>query len=260
MDILKYNSKAWDVLGDQGDKWTVPVDEATVARARNGDWSVQLTSLKPTPRDWFPENMKGLDILCLASGGGQQGPTLAAAGAKVTVFDASVNQLAQDRMVAEREGLDINTVQGDMADLSCFEDASFDLVFNPVSNVFAENIIPVWQEAARVLKPGATLLSGFVNPLGFIFDLADYESGKLTVRHKIPYADNQDLTKEELKNLVTDENKPVCFGHTLHDQIQGQIDAGLVITGFFEDRMGEDDPLNGIIDVLIATRAVKASL
>ncbi len=158
MDILKYNSKAWDVLGDQGDKWTVPVDEATVARARNGDWSVQLTSLKPTPRDWFPENMKGLDILCLASGGGQQGPTLAAAGAKVTVFDASVNQLAQDRMVAEREGLDINTVQGDMADLSCFEDASFDLVFNPVSNVFAENIIPVGQEAARVLKPGACAL------------------------------------------------------------------------------------------------------
>ena len=110
MDILKYNSKAWDVLGDQGNKWTVPVDEATVARARNEDWSVQLTSLKPTPRDWFPENMKGLDILCLASGGGQQGPTLAAAGAKVTVFDASVNQLAQDRIVAEREGLDINTV------------------------------------------------------------------------------------------------------------------------------------------------------
>ena len=204
--------------------------------------------------------MKGLDILCLASGGGQQGPTLAAAGAKVTVFDASVNQLAQDRMVAEREGLDINTVKGDMADLSCFEDASFDLVFNPVSNVFAEKIIPVWQEAARVLKPGGTLLLGFVNPLCFIFDLADYESGKLTVGQKIPYADNQDLKKEELKNLVTDENKPVCFGHTLYDQIQGQIDAGLVITGFFEDRMGEDDPLNGIIDVLIATRAVKAIL
>ena len=204
--------------------------------------------------------MKGLDILCLASGGGQQGPTLAAAGAKVTVFDASVNQLAQDRMVAEREGLDINTVKGDMADLSCFEDASFDLVFNPVSNVFAEKIIPVWQEAARVLKPGGTLLLGFVNPLCFIFDLADYESGKLTVGQKIPYADNQDLKKEELKNLVTDKNKPVCFGHTLYDQIQGQIDAGLVITGFFEDRMGEDDPLNGIIDVLIATRAVKAIL
>ena len=204
--------------------------------------------------------MKGLDILCLASGGGQQGPTLAAAGAKVTVFDASVNQLAQDRIVAEREGLDINTVKGDMADLSCFEDASFDLVFNPVSNVFAEKIIPVWQEAARVLKPGGTLLLGFVNPLCFIFDLADYESGKLTVGQKIPYADNQDLKKEELKNLVTDENKPVCFGHTLYDQIQGQIDAGLVITGFFEDRMGEDDPLNGIIDVLIATRAVKAIL
>src|SRR5258708_23879626 len=44
-------------------------------------------------------------ILCLASGGGQQGPILAAAGAQVTVFDASAGQLAQDRYVAEREGL-----------------------------------------------------------------------------------------------------------------------------------------------------------
>ena len=38
--------------------------------------------------------MKGLKVLCLASGGGQQGPILAAIGADVTVFDNSQGQLA----------------------------------------------------------------------------------------------------------------------------------------------------------------------
>jgi SAM-dependent methyltransferase len=260
MNILEYNSKAWDGLTEINDQWTVPVDEATIASARKGNWTIQLTSVKPAPRTWFPEKMEGKAVLCLASGGGQQGPILAATGAKVTVFDNSEKQLAQDRLVAGRENLNIETELGDMADLSRFADESFDLIVNPVSNVFSENILPVWQEAARVLKTGGTLLSGFINPFGFVFDLEDYENGKLTVRHKIPYADNRDLPEEELKRLLTKENKPVCFGHTLHNQIQGQIDAGLVITGFFEDSLGEDDPLNDLIDVLIATRAVKTIL
>jgi SAM-dependent methyltransferase len=260
MNILEYNSKAWDILTELNDQWTLPVNEDTIANARKGDWIIQLTSVKPAPRTWFPEKMEGKNVLCLASGGGQQGPILAAAGAKVTVFDNSEKQLAQDRFVSERENLDINTELGDMADLSRFNDENFDLIVNPVSNVFSENILPVWQEAARVLKTGGTLLSGFINPFRFVFDLEDYENGKLTVRHKIPYADSRDLPEEELELLLTKKNQPVCFGHTLHDQIQGQIDAGLVITGFFEDGLGEDDPLNDLIDVLIATRAVKISV
>jgi len=257
MDIRDYNSKAWDRLTEINDQWTVPVDAQTIAYARKGEWAIKLTSLKPAPREWFPEEIKGLSVLCLASGGGQQGPVLAAAGASVTVFDNSEKQLDQDRLVAERENLEIDTVQGDMADLGCFANESFDLIVHPCSNVFSETVLPVWQEAARVLKPGGTLLSGFINPFGFVFDLEDYENGKLTVRHKIPFADSRDLPEEELKRLLTAENKPVCFGHTLHDQIQGQIDAGLLITGFFEDGMEPDDPLNELIDVLIATRAVK---
>ncbi len=63
------------------------------------------------PADWFPP-IDGLKVLCLASGGGQQGPVLAAAGADVTIFDNSEKQLAQDRMVAERDDLTLRTVKG----------------------------------------------------------------------------------------------------------------------------------------------------
>src|SRR3982751_4204017 len=134
-EILTYNRRAWDRQVERSNPWTVPVTVEEVARARIGDWRIVLTPTKPVPADWFPP-LVGLDVLCLASGGGQQGPILAAAGANVTVFEKRRSQLAQDRSVADREGLAIETVQGDMADLSALGDARFDLIVHPVSNVF----------------------------------------------------------------------------------------------------------------------------
>jgi SAM-dependent methyltransferase len=117
-----------------------------------GDWELILTPNVPVPRTWFGE-VRGRDVLCLASGGGQQAPVLAAAGAKVTSYDLSDEQLAKDQLVAEREGLPLTTVRGDMARLTALSDASFDLIFHPVSNVFAEDVRPVWAECFRVLRP-----------------------------------------------------------------------------------------------------------
>jgi hypothetical protein len=117
MDVRAHNRAAWDKHVENHNRWTVPVDAHAVEQARRGDFELFLTPTKPVPLDWF-ENLAGAVTLCLASGGGQQGPLLAAAGAIVTVFDNSPRQLAQDRLVAERDALDIKTVEGDMADLS----------------------------------------------------------------------------------------------------------------------------------------------
>ena len=57
--------------------------------------------------------------------------------------------------MAEREGLALRTVLGDMRDLNAFPDASFDVVVNPVSNVFCPELAPVWRESFRVLRPAA---------------------------------------------------------------------------------------------------------
>ena len=121
MDIRAYNREAWDSYVDIGDSlWTQPVNPEIIAKARKGEFSILLTEQKPVPYDWFPP-LTQLDTLCLASGGGQQGPVLAAAGANLTVFDNSPRQLEQDQLVAEREGLNIRLVEGDMRDLSVFE-------------------------------------------------------------------------------------------------------------------------------------------
>ena len=146
--LLQYNRQAWNEQVAKKNRWTLPVTPDEIERARNGDWNIVLTPTKPVPREWFPDfKSQESKVLCLAGAGGQQTPILAAAGASVTVFDNSENQLAQDRMVAERENLKIETVQGDMADLSCFDNESFDMIFHPCSNTFVPDIRPVWKEA-----------------------------------------------------------------------------------------------------------------
>ncbi|MBJ6361236.1 class I SAM-dependent methyltransferase [Paenibacillus sp. MAHUQ-46] len=194
----------------------------------------------------------GKTILCLASGGGQQGPILSAAGANVTVFDYSLKQLQKDEWVAKRDGLQLKTVQGDMRDLSIFEDESFDVIVHPWSNGFVDSVLPVWREAYRVLKKGGALLSGFGNPVEYIFDVKALNQGEFVVRHSIPYSDLTGLSKEEFEEVASDG---ILFGHTLHDQIQGQIDAGFLIAGFYEDKNGT--ALDRYIDTSIATRAIK---
>ena len=196
--------------------------------------------------------------MCLASGGGQQGPVLAAAGesagARVTVFDISPRQLAQDRLVAERDGLGLVTVEGDMRDLGAFSDGKFDLIVHPCSNLFVPDVRPVWRECARVLKRGGVLLAGFVNPVLYLFDQRKIDEGMLEVRHELPYSDLTSITKPEREAFVR-AGEAMEFGHTLTDQIGGQLDAGFVVTGFYEDRW-EGQPPAEFTDTYIGSRAL----
>ena len=254
MDIRAYNRHAWDRNVEKGDPWTVPVSPEIIAAARRGEVSILLTPTKPVPRSWFP-SLPGCEVLCLASGGGQQVPTLAAAGARVTVLDNSPKQLAQDRFVAERESLELTTVEGDMRDLSMFPDGSFDLIVHPCSNMFVPDVRSVWREAFRVLRPGGTLLSGFFNSAFFIFDPFKAEAGQIEVRHKLPYSDVGSLSEEELRRF-TDRDEPLVFGHTLEDLIGGQTDAGFLIAGFYED-VFPGSPVSNFMPSFISTRAIK---
>jgi SAM-dependent methyltransferase len=258
VNIREYNRLAWNKQVEIGNEWTIPVSDDVIAAARQGEWGILLTPSKPVPREWFPD-LEGLDVLCLASGGGQQGPVLAAAGAKVTVFDNSPKQLAQDRSVADRRALSIATVEGDMADLSAFPDGSFGLIFHPVSNTFTPDVRPVWKEAFRVLRPGGVLLAGFTNPAIYLFDydLAD-RTGTLQVKYALPYSDVESLSAEEKQKYI-ESGTPLEFSHTLEDQIGGQLDAGFLLTDVFEDAFADEkeDPVSRYMPSYIATRAVK---
>ncbi|MBN1413162.1 MAG: class I SAM-dependent methyltransferase [Spirochaetales bacterium] len=253
MDVLKYNKEKWNKQVESGNPWTIPVSAEVIAEARKGNFNVLLTEQKPVPRDWFPDSFKGLKMLCLACGGGQQGPVFAALGAEVTILDNSPRQLEQDRKVAEREGLNIRTVEGDMRDLSVFTDESFDLVFHPVSNCFIPEVRPVWKESYRVLKRKGFLLSGFTNPFMYMFDWRKADEGIFKVRHKLPF-DSRTLSPEDLKYEYGDE-MPVEFSHSLEEQIGGQLVAGFLLQAMYEDT--QPTPLGEYMPCYIATCAVK---
>jgi SAM-dependent methyltransferase len=253
VDIRAYNREAWNRYVEGGESpWTKPVSPEIIARAREGDFSILLTEQKPVPREWFPP-LKGLDTLCLACGGGQQGPVLAAAGANVTVFDNSPRQLEQDRFVAEREGLAMRLVEGDMRDLSAFADEVFDFIFHPVSNLFIHEIRPVWREAYRVLRHGGTMLAGFNNPVLYIFDWEKAEQGVVEVKYKLPYADSD---HPEVAAKLMAVGDALEHSHTLTDQLGGQMDTGFHIIALYED-YHSGTAVSEYTPTYIATRALK---
>jgi SAM-dependent methyltransferase len=259
MNSFALNKAAWDRAVSEGDNpYTKVVSTEEVAAARRGEWSLYLSDCRPVPRDWFPR-LEGLRVLCLASGGGQQAPILAALGAEVTVLDASPQQLAQDKYVAKREGLAIRLVEGDMADLSAFADESFGLIVNPPSTLFVPDVAPIWRECRRVLAAGGTLLTGFLNPDEFIFDIDALDaSGQFVVRHPLPYVEHEALSEEARAARIREQGM-FHFSHTMEAHIGGLANNGFAITGFFEDRRPEADgnPIRHYMPSYYVLRAVK---
>ncbi len=94
-----------------------------------------------------------------------------------------------------------------------------------------------------------------MNPVHYLFDFFALERGEFRVAHRIPYSDLEGLTDEERARLAEQE-APLEFGHTLADQIGGQLAAGFVLAGFYED-IDPDTILGKHIPSYIATKALK---
>ena len=130
-DVARYNIERWRRLVEANAVFTQPKLDLDVDTAR-------------TVVD--PENRLGIlsdrHVLCLASGGGQQSAAFALLGAHVTVFDLSDDQLARDRQAADHYGFSIQTVQGDMRDLSALPVSVLTWCGSPIRSILSP--IPRW--------------------------------------------------------------------------------------------------------------------
>jgi len=256
--VIQQNETFWDQQALHQQPWYVPVSPQVIAEARQGKWNIHVTK-KPIPEDWLPKNIKGKNILCLAAAGGQQAPVLAAAGARVIVYDLSEGQLVQDRHVAERDQLDLEIIKGDMRYLSVLKQESFDYVIHPISNLYVPDIKPVWTETYRVLKKNGILISSFYNPILFIFekDRSLSSKGLLKPRYRIPYSDVKDMEKRAFQEKVS-KGEALIFGHSLEEQLKGQTDAGFMLGGLYEDEHPTPRFLiEKYMPTMIATKAIK---
>lgn len=242
------NSKVFDKWIEEGWEWGQPISQEAFVKAKNDDWFVLLTPTKPVPKEWFCE-MKGAEILGLASGGGQQMPIFTALGAKCTVLDYSEQQLLSEKEVAKRENYEIKTVRADMTQPLPFEDESLDLIFHPVSNCYVEDVLTIWRECYRVLKKGGILLAGLDNGINYLFD-----DDETMVTRKLPFNPLKDeqLYAESLKN-----DWGIQFSHTIEEQIGGQLQAGFVLTDIYQDTNGSGRLHEFNVPSFYATRAIK---
>ena len=248
---MKYqdiNAETIDRWIEEGWTWGMPISHETFLDALAGKWDVQLTPTKNVPHEWFPD-LKEKKVLGLASGGGQQMPIFTALGAKCTVLDYSLKQLESERMVAEREGYDIEIIRGDMTQRLPFEDETFDLIFHPVANCYVEEVKPIWKECYRVLKKGGILLSGTDHYVNYIVN-----EDETKIVNRLPF--NPLKNPKQMKQLEEDDSG-VQFSHSLEEQINGQLEAGFRLTALYED-INEEGRLHDLnIPTFLAMRSLK---
>jgi SAM-dependent methyltransferase len=258
MRYTTINAQIIDHWADAGWEWGVPITGETFAQARQGHWSVLLTPIKSVPHNWFApflqnNRLEGVRLLGLACGGGQQMPIFAALGADCTVLDFSKRQLDRERQVAQREGYRIRILHADMTQPLPFPDNAFDILFHPVSNCYVEDVYPIWRECYRVLRPGGILLAGMDN--GFNFLVEDFTVRPLVIANSLPYNPLK-MDPARLQEMI--ENKEgIQFSHTFDEQIGGQLQAGFILTGAYEDFNNEPSAIADGIPAYWATKAVK---
>ena len=222
MDVFAQVERNIDRLVEADVNWAACATPRQLALAREGVVELPFCEGRTIPQEWLGD-LRGRKVLCLAGAGGLQGPILACAGAKVTVLDLSERMLDKDRALAAREGLAMDIRRGNMCDLSCFADESFDLIVNPPSLFYVPDVTPVFREAYRVLRRGGSLIMCATNPIAYVCDY-DAALGCYKAVNRMPYCSLEH----------DDQGDWVEYGHTMQSYIGGQIEAGFVITGYLE--------------------------
>jgi len=229
--VEEHNRRIWNRMAEQGQRFTTP--------ARDEEFARPLASIDSL--GWLGPSVVGLRVLCLAAGGGRQGPLFAAAGAIVTVLDISDAMLRHDREVARERRLDLATVQGSMDDLSMFPTTHFDLVSQPVSTCYVADVVKVFREVARVMAPGGIYLSQHKEPASLQADWRPSREGYVL---REPYYRTGPLPAIE-GDTHHREPGTLEYLHRWEELLGGMCRAGFVIEDVMEPRHAVADAEQG---------------
>jgi SAM-dependent methyltransferase len=185
-------------------------------------------------RGWLPETVAGLNVLCLASGGGWQAILYAAAGANVTVVDLSESMLRLDNQEAKKRGYQLQTVHASMDDLHMLADECFDIVHHPVSTCYVPDVKKVYAEVSRVIRDHGLYISQHKQPVSlqishrnerqqFVIGVEYYHQGPVPAQQDTSYRESG--TTEYL--------------HRLEDLVGGLCQTDFVIEDFREPKRAD---------------------
>ena len=258
MDEAKLNQVAWDEEVKRNNFWTREESREEVERAKNGILNVRLTPHSYVKRSWL-EDVKGKDVLLLASSGGQQTLLFSAAGARVTAIDISPKMVRKDEEALKRYGLKARTIVGDMRDLGMLDSESFDLVFIPHSINFISSLEGLYCQVSRVLKDNGSFMLGTANPLIYLFDERKIERGKLKVRYTIPFSDEKSKSRKEREEMVRKKDT-FEYSHSLKSILEPLFSMGFSMKDFYSDFSDNDLIDSFLMDSYLAFNFVKIRL
>jgi len=181
------------------------------------------------------ENVQGMEVLCLAGGGGQQSAVFSLLGATVTVLDLCPEQLDSDKKAARHYGYEVTTIQGDMRDLSELPSTRFDRVYQPISTLFVPNLREVYSGVARVLKPKGLYFADYAVPLLYMAENKGWDRKGYTLYVTEPYVRGPIFETEDEKLNFSHGESYSEFHHLLSDIINGLVAEGLMIRGVWEN-------------------------
>ena len=233
-ELTRGNADAWDALAEARVAYARPMLDLDAARARA---YLDPYGVMADPR--------GRNVLCLASGGGQQSAAFGLLGAHVTVLAFSRVQLERDREAARHYGLQPRLEQGDMRDLGRFTDHAFDLVYHAHSLNFIPDRGRVFDEVRRVLRRGGQYRLSYTNP--FVHGMLDaaWHGAGYDVRE--PYVDGEEIRYPDpawdVDNGEGGSIKvkgPREWRHALGGVINGLLERDFTLLGLWEDSDGAD--------------------
>ena len=227
-DYKEVNRAGWKQLVEHGCEWTRPYGPEEFSEAR------EILA----PDGWIPwEEISS--VLCLGGGGGQQGPLFASLGYQVTVLDISPDQLKKDREVSDKYGLNVETIESDMLDLSRLYGRGFDLVYQPVSAVYVPDVRKMYREITKVIRPRAYYYLKHWNPIYIQIPEFDEWDGQA---YRIIHPQRSGKPIPQTTWRLEEKEVPIItlqYIHSLHDLIGGICDVGFVIKKFAEPPEGD---------------------
>ncbi len=228
-DLARFNQERWDELARSGIAYARPYLDMDERAAR-----------ELVDPEGFIGDARGLDVLCLAAGGGQQTPAFGLLGANVTCIDLSAEQLERDRIAAEHYGLDVKTVQGDMRDLSAFGEGAFDVVWHGHSLNFVPDARTVFGEVSRVLRKGGLYRLSCCNPYFHGIDEEEWNGDAYPLRNRyeegeVIYPTGDEWTFRSEDGSPWRVRGPREFRHSMETLLNGPISLGFELLQMSED-------------------------
>lgn len=237
VDATEINRAHWDELASIHGKG----DRIYDTEALVGGWDSRTRYERDAVETAVGPDLDGVRILHLQSHIAFDSISMARLGAEVTCVDFSEVALDRARELAERCGVEIETVRADATDLPDSLGGRFDLVYANIGAICWIEDLAAWMRAAAgALKPGGAFTLYEIHPACLMLETAKPPKFGYSYAFDGPQIDEEPGSYADADADV-EAKKTVSYAHSISETVNAAIAAGLSIERLDEHLESEFD-------------------